>query len=146
MQDILSMEIPGWQSHMLQGPALFSYPAATRGGLESHERSHRNSGRAVRHAIFPPWAGIDFSNLEHLNLVSGYPTVPRRPDRSSSSQQQQQPTAVAPPANGNGLTSFLSMAPGSFPDFPQGSPTVPEVGSSLPLVDGDNGSSGSAGG
>ncbi len=99
MQDILSMELPGWQSHMLQDQP--SFPTQQQQGANSNPMNAATVTTDGRSDMpYFPLGGIDFSNLEHLNLVSGYPTIPSSSGSSSSSQQQQQPTAVAPPANG----------------------------------------------
>ncbi len=89
-----------------------------------------------------PLGGIDFSNLEHLNLVSGYPTIPSSSGRHRHHNNSNNQRRLLLQRTGTTSRRSCLWLLAHSQIFSQGSPTVPEVGSSLPLVDGDNGSSG----
>ncbi|KLO09689.1 hypothetical protein SCHPADRAFT_555343 [Schizopora paradoxa] len=132
MQDILSMELPGWQNHLRQDLSSSSGSQPTQ--TQSNPMNAANAQNGRPEVPYFPFGGIDFSNVDHLNLISGFSSS----SLAGQSTSQGVSASGAPSANNN---SYLPMDPSQFSEFTQGSASLPEIGSSLPLIDGDTGPS-----
>lgn len=130
MQDILSMELPGWHNHLRQDMSSSSDTQTAQSQSNPMNAANAQNGRSE--TPYFPFGGIDFSNVEHLNLISGFSPLPEQ------TTSQRVTTSGMPSSND---ASFLSVDPGQFSDFTQVPASLPEVGTSLPLIDGDTGPS-----
>lgn len=131
-QDIL--EVPGWQNHSKPAQLPTSTSSHTnQGGPTPMNGANDANGRTE--TSYLPVDGIDSRNLVTSNLTSGFSSATSSSTPGSSASQQA-PASSSPPIND---TPFLPMEPYQYSDFMQRSASLPDVGSSLPLIDADHG-------